>query len=144
MSSTTQPINIPISNQFSKSTYNNYITIPNEVEEDDEEEDDKQIKDTDAILLATRTEDDFSSLEVYVYDEETGNLYVHHDITLSALGGITRVNSPALSFENAFALNPADLSAVLPKLLLLLVIDISAPSSAVKCAEYPTANTETA
>ena len=62
----------------------NYITLPNEVEEDDEEEDDKQIKDTDAILLATRTEDDFSSLEVYVYDEETGNLYVHHDITLSA------------------------------------------------------------
>ena len=62
----------------------NYITLPEEAEEDDEEEEDTKIKDTDAILLATRTEDDFSSLEVYVYDEESGNMYVHHDIALSA------------------------------------------------------------
>jgi periodic tryptophan protein 1 len=29
-------------------------------------------------------EDEFSQLEVYVYEEKTGNLYVHHDIMLSA------------------------------------------------------------
>ena len=62
----------------------NYITLPEEAEEDEEDEEDTKIKDTDAILLATRTEDDFSSLEVYVYDEESGNMYVHHDIALSA------------------------------------------------------------
>ena len=39
---------------------------------------------------------------------------------------------PALSFENAFALNPADLRAVLPKFELELVIDMSPPLNEVK------------
>ena len=54
------------------------------------------------------------------------------EITFKALGGIICVNAPALSLENAFALNPADLNAVLPKLELELVIDISPPLNAVK------------
>ena len=43
------------------------------------------------------------------------------EITPNALGGMMWVIAPALSLENAFALNPADRSAILPKLLLLLV-----------------------
>ena len=54
------------------------------------------------------------------------------EITFNAFGGIICVIAPALSFENDFALKPADLRAVLPKLELELVIDISPPLSAVK------------
>lgn len=31
------------------------------------------------------SQDEHSALEVHVYDEGTGNLYVHHDIALPAL-----------------------------------------------------------
>jgi len=44
--------------------------------------DDLIIRDTDNILLVTKTEDDLSYLEVYVYEEEEDNLYVHHDLML--------------------------------------------------------------
>ena len=46
--------------------------------------DDYRFRPTDAVLLVGRTEDELSSLEVHVYAEDTGGLYVHHDITLSA------------------------------------------------------------
>ncbi|EPZ36510.1 hypothetical protein O9G_006015, partial [Rozella allomycis CSF55] len=57
-----------------------YILIKEEEEE--EEEEDVEIRDTDHLLLATKTEDDISHLEVYVYEPEDHNLYVHHDIML--------------------------------------------------------------
>ncbi|CAM6101033.1 unnamed protein product [Calypogeia fissa] len=60
-------------------------------EDDDEEEiEDMTIKQSDLLLLTARTEDDVSHLEVWVYeDPETNveggsNMYVHHDIMLSA------------------------------------------------------------
>lgn len=54
-----------------------------QAEEDEEEDkDDLQILETDILLLATKTEDDISYLEVYVYEEADSNLYVHHDIML--------------------------------------------------------------
>lgn len=40
------------------------------------------IEDSDNLLLGCKTEDDVSYLEVYVYEEEEDNLYVHHDIML--------------------------------------------------------------
>lgn len=56
---------------------------------DDEDEgsdvEDTKIHDSDAIVLVGRTEEDFSALEVHLYDTKTGNLYVHHDITLPSL-----------------------------------------------------------
>ena len=60
--------------------------IDNEDEEDDPDDlDDHIIRPSDAIILATNTEDhDHSVLEVHVYEEDTGNLYIHHDITLPA------------------------------------------------------------
>jgi len=39
---------------------------------------------TDNILLAGKIEQDFAQLEIYVYEKEKGNLYVHHDILLSS------------------------------------------------------------
>lgn len=73
-----------------------YISLPTQ-EEEDEERQEWQVYPTDNLILATRTEEELSTLEVYVYDEdaEAGeeddededngartNLYVHHDIML--------------------------------------------------------------
>ncbi|KAJ3308943.1 hypothetical protein HDV04_000589 [Boothiomyces sp. JEL0838] len=52
-----------------------------ELQEEDEEEE-VVIEDSDNLLLGCKTEDDVSYLEVYVYEEEEDNLYVHHDIML--------------------------------------------------------------
>lgn len=64
-----------------------YITLP-QAEEEEEDRQELQIMPTDNLVLAARTEDDLSYLEVYVYDDtpdEDGtrnNLYVHHDFML--------------------------------------------------------------
>jgi periodic tryptophan protein 1 len=58
-----------------------YITIPDD-EEDDDEREDLQILPTDNLLLAAKVEDEVAHLEVYVYEDEADNLYVHHDIML--------------------------------------------------------------
>ena len=50
----------------------------------DEEQDDFTIHPTDSLIVCGTAEDDFSKLEVYIYDENTLDLYVHHDIVLSA------------------------------------------------------------
>ena len=60
-----------------------YITVPDE--EDDEEKEELQILGTDNIVLAARVEDEVAHLEVYVYEDEMDNLYVHHDIMLPAI-----------------------------------------------------------
>lgn len=59
----------------------------NEEEDDDDDDDDSDALDVnlsedDAILVVAKTEDDFAALEVHVYEEKTGNLFVHHDIPL--------------------------------------------------------------
>ncbi|KAK6203502.1 periodic tryptophan protein 1 [Scheffersomyces amazonensis] len=85
-----------------------YLTLPNENElQEDKKE--SQIYPTDNLVLATRTDDDISYLDVYIYDDGAGapngaeeeeedkldadvakglvreaNLYVHHDIMLPA------------------------------------------------------------
>jgi hypothetical protein len=40
---------------------------------------------TDNLVLAGRIEDEVAHLEVYVYEDEDDNLYVHHDIMLPAI-----------------------------------------------------------
>jgi periodic tryptophan protein 1 len=60
-----------------------YITLKGE-EEDDEEREEMQILETDNLVLAARIEDDIAHLEVYVYEDDADNLYVHHDIMLPA------------------------------------------------------------
>jgi len=46
--------------------------------------DDHYLKPSDLVVLTASVEDDHSSLEMHVYDTETGSLYVHHDISLPA------------------------------------------------------------
>lgn len=61
-----------------------YITLR---DEEDEDQEDLMIQATDNLLLAAKTEDDISHLEVYLFDESEendGNMYVHHDIMLPA------------------------------------------------------------
>ncbi|RKO97225.1 hypothetical protein CXG81DRAFT_21406 [Caulochytrium protostelioides] len=52
--------------------------------DDEEEQEDLRIEPTDNLLLACKTEDELSHLEVYVYEADQDNLYVHHDIMLPA------------------------------------------------------------
>ncbi|KAF2001178.1 WD40 repeat-like protein [Amniculicola lignicola CBS 123094] len=61
-----------------------YITMQ-EQEEDDDEREELQILATDNLVLAGRIEDEVAHLEVYVYEDEADNLYVHHDIMLPAI-----------------------------------------------------------
>eukprot|EP01132_Coremiostelium_polycephalum_P003700 gene3700-4609_t len=55
-------------------------------DEDIEDLEDVLIRPTDAILIAAiaNDEDDFSHLDVMIYEEDCDNLYVHHDIILSS------------------------------------------------------------
>ncbi|KAI4202446.1 MAG: hypothetical protein LQ350_002529 [Teloschistes chrysophthalmus] len=61
-----------------------YITIPDNEDEDDEREE-LQVLSTDNMLVAAKVEDEVAHLEIYVYEDEADNLYVHHDIMLPAI-----------------------------------------------------------
>lgn len=55
--------------------------------EDDDDEDDSDLEDTnltpdDALIVVAKTDEDFASLQIHVYEQNTGNLFVHHDIPL--------------------------------------------------------------
>jgi periodic tryptophan protein 1 len=54
-------------------------------QEDDIEQEELKVYATDNLLVAAKTEDEISQLEIYVYDENTDNLYVHHDFMLPSL-----------------------------------------------------------
>ncbi|KAI9469775.1 MAG: WD40-repeat-containing domain protein [Benjaminiella poitrasii] len=58
-----------------------YVTLKDNVDEDEERQE-LEVLPTDNMLLAAKTEDDISQLEVYIYEENQDNLYVHHDIML--------------------------------------------------------------
>ncbi|GAQ11523.1 uncharacterized WD repeat-containing protein C17D11.16 [Aspergillus lentulus] len=60
-----------------------YLVMPEE--EEDEEREELQILPTDNLLLAGKVEDEVAHLEVYVYEDQEANLYVHHDIMLPAI-----------------------------------------------------------
>ena len=59
-----------------------YITLK---DDEDEEHDELQIFATDNMLVAAKVEDEVPYLEIYVYEDEADNLYVHHDIMLPAI-----------------------------------------------------------
>ncbi|KAH7328953.1 WD40-repeat-containing domain protein [Stachybotrys elegans] len=60
-----------------------YITL--KAEDEDEDREDLQILATDNLILSAKVEDEMAHLEVYVYEDEADNLYVHHDIMLPAI-----------------------------------------------------------
>jgi periodic tryptophan protein 1 len=62
-----------------------YITIPDDQDQEEQDREDLQILATDNMLLAAKVEDELAHLEVYVYEDEADNLYVHHDIMLPAI-----------------------------------------------------------
>lgn len=60
-----------------------YITL--QADDDEEDREDLQILATDNLILSAKVEDEMAHLEVYVYEDEADNLYVHHDIMLPAI-----------------------------------------------------------
>ncbi len=60
-----------------------YITM--QENDDEEEREDLQILTTDNMIVAAKVEDEVAHLEIYVYEDEADNLYVHHDIMLPAI-----------------------------------------------------------
>ena len=62
-----------------------YIVLPEGEDEGDDEREELQILDSDNLILAAKVEDEVAHLEVYVYEDEADNLYVHHDIMLPAI-----------------------------------------------------------
>lgn len=57
---------------------------PQVLEDSEEEKEDFTIRKTDSLIVAATVENDHSNLEVYIYDHKTSDLYVHHEIILSA------------------------------------------------------------
>jgi len=57
-----------------------YITLKED--DEDEERQDLEVMPTDNLIVAAKTEDDISQLEIYIYDESEENLFVHHDLML--------------------------------------------------------------
>lgn len=57
---------------------------PLEVPEDEEDIEDLIIRKSDALIVTAAAEKDYSNLEVYLFEEENSNLYVHHEIMLNA------------------------------------------------------------
>lgn len=49
----------------------------------DEDEDDFTIHPKDNLIACGTAQDDYSNMEIYVFDEDTMSLYVHHDIVLT-------------------------------------------------------------
>jgi len=60
-----------------------YITLP-DADDDSENDEETIIRPTDALILACHSEEDGHTLDVYVYDDEEGSLFVHHDLMLNA------------------------------------------------------------
>ncbi|KIV86800.1 hypothetical protein PV11_02388 [Exophiala sideris] len=62
-----------------------YLVLPEGEQDSDEEREDLQILSSDNLILAAKVEDEVAHLEVFVYEDEADNLYVHHDIMLPAI-----------------------------------------------------------
>ena len=63
---------------------NNRDKYPEEFSDSEEEKEDYTIRKTDSIIVAATAESDHSNLEVYIYEHEKQNLYVHHEVILGA------------------------------------------------------------
>lgn len=63
---------------------NNRDNYPDVLEDSEEEKEDYTIRKSDAVIVAATAENDYSNLEVYLYDHKTSDLYVHHEIILSS------------------------------------------------------------
>lgn len=84
-------------------TMNNNDLDDDDDEEDEEDDaddiDDIRIRDQDALILVAKTEEDFASLEVNVFDTQYNNLYVHHDIPLPSFPLCLALGSVVSSYQ---------------------------------------------
>lgn len=62
-----------------------YLVLPEGDKDSDDEREELQIFPTDNLILAAKVEDEVAHLEVFVYEDDNDNLYVHHDIMLPAV-----------------------------------------------------------
>jgi periodic tryptophan protein 1 len=53
-------------------------------QDEDQNQDDFKIQDSDHVLIAAKIQNEFSGLEIYVFEEQSQNLFVHHDLILSS------------------------------------------------------------
>ena len=72
---------IDANEEFQVMEYGDGQALMINMDPDDEDVDDDEIKETDALFAVAVTNEDYSHLEVQVYDDE-GGLFVHHDIAL--------------------------------------------------------------
>lgn len=61
-----------------------YLVLP-EGDDSDNEREELQILPTDNLVLAAKVEDEVPHLEIYVYEDDADNIYVHHDVMLPAI-----------------------------------------------------------
>jgi periodic tryptophan protein 1 len=59
-----------------------YVTVPDHEDFDEDDAEDLAVKQTDVMIAVGKTEEEASTVEVYLYEETSGNLYVHHDFNL--------------------------------------------------------------
>lgn len=79
----------------------------------EEDKEDFELRDTDKLVLVAQTDEDYSCLEVQVYDSETGSLYVHHDIALPAFPlCVSWVGSQSSSFGSNIRSSSKNFAAV--------------------------------
>lgn len=57
---------------------------PDAFDDSEEEKEDYTIRKTDSIVVAATAENDHCNLEVYIYEHESANLFVHHEIILAS------------------------------------------------------------
>lgn len=62
-----------------------YLVLPEGGNESDDDRQELQILPSDNLILAAKVEDEVAHLEVFVYEDDADNLYVHHDIMLPAV-----------------------------------------------------------
>ncbi|WFD45243.1 rRNA-processing protein [Malassezia psittaci] len=61
-----------------------YITLPNDPADEEEEREQLEVLPTDNMIYVSKTEDELSMVEAYLYSAQDQSLYVHHDLLLPA------------------------------------------------------------
>jgi hypothetical protein len=58
--------------------------FPSQYSDSSDEKEDYTIRKSDSLIVAATAENDHSTLEVYLYDHKSSDLYVHHEILLGS------------------------------------------------------------
>lgn len=61
-----------------------YITLKHDPADEAEEREQLEVLPTDNMVFVSKTEDELSMIEAYLYSAQDANLYVHHDLLLPA------------------------------------------------------------